>query len=75
MASLGSRPSIDGGGEPLLEVHLFDFDEDIYGRYISVDFVARIRDEEYFSDLESLTQKMHDDAATARAILAQAITH
>jgi riboflavin kinase/FMN adenylyltransferase len=75
VASLGSRPSIDGGGEPLLEVHLFDFDEDIYGRYISVDFVARIRDEEYFPDLESLTQKMHDDAAKARAILAQAITH
>ena len=70
VASLGSRPTVEGGGEPLLEVHLFDFDRDIYGRYIWVEFVARLRDEERFDDLDSLTRQMHLDAAQAREILA-----
>ena len=72
VASLGYRPTIAGGDtEPLLEVHLFEFDQDIYGRVIDVDFVAHIRAEEAFPDLEALTQQMHDDARQARTILAQ----
>jgi riboflavin kinase/FMN adenylyltransferase len=72
VASLGYRPTIAGGDtEPLLEVHLFDFDEDIYGRLIDVDFVAHIRPEEAFADLAALTRQMHDDADRARTILAQ----
>jgi riboflavin kinase/FMN adenylyltransferase len=71
VASLGVRPTVAGGGEPLLEVHLFDFDRDIYGDYINVDFVAKLRDEQRFPDLESLTEQMHRDAATAREILRQ----
>ncbi len=69
VASLGSRPTVGGGGEPLLEVHIFDFDRPIYGTYISVDFVAKLRDEEHFPNLESMTDQMHRDAARARAIL------
>ncbi len=69
VASLGIRPTVDGT-EPLLEVHIFDFDQDIYGRHIHVDFVEKQRDEEKFADLDALTEQMHRDAAKAREILA-----
>lgn len=69
VASVGTRPTI-GGVEPLLEVHLFDFDGDLYGRYIQVQFVARLRDELKFADLASLQRQMHRDAEQARRILA-----
>lgn len=69
VASLGTRPTVDGT-EPVLEVHLFDFDRNIYGEYIRVEFVEKLRDEEKFPDLESLTAQMHVDATQARNILA-----
>src|SRR5690606_22303220 len=50
VSSFGTRPTV-GGVEPLLEAHLFDFDGDLYGRRIEVEFVARLRDEEKFPDL------------------------
>lgn len=68
VASVGIRPTIEGV-VPLLEVHIFDFDRDIYGEYIEVEFVAKLRDEVKFPDLESLTEQMHIDAAQAREIL------
>lgn len=71
VASVGTRPSI-GGTEPLLEVHLFDFDREIYGHHIEVQFVARLRDELKFPDLPALQRQMHQDAADARRILAAA---
>ena len=54
------------GVEPLLEAHLFDFDGDLYGRRIEVEFVAKLRDEEKFADLPALVAQMHRDAAQAR---------
>lgn len=68
VASFGTRPTVDGR-EPLLEAHLFDFDGDLYGRRIEVEFVARLRDEEKFPDLPTLVAQMHRDANDARAIL------
>jgi riboflavin kinase/FMN adenylyltransferase len=68
VASFGTRPTVDGH-EPLLEAHLFNFDGDLYGRCIEVEFVARLRDEERFDDLAALTTQMTLDAAQARAIL------
>ena len=68
VASVGTRPTIDGT-ELLLEVHIFDFNRDIYGEYIRVEFVQKLRDEVRFADLEALTQQMHIDAAEARQIL------
>ena len=68
VASLGIRPTIDGT-EPLLEAHLFDFDGDLYGRRIDVEFVARLRDEIRFSDLDALVRQIDDDARAARYIL------
>lgn len=74
VASLGTRPTV-GGVEPLLEVHVFDFAGDLYGRYIGVEFVAKIRDEEKFPDLDSLVVQMHDDARRARRLLAENRVH
>ena len=68
VASLGTRPTVDGG-EMLLEAHLFDFDGNLYGRHLNVEFVARLRDERRFDSLASLTEQMHVDAARAREIL------
>ena len=68
VASLGLRPTV-GGREPLLEAHLFDFDGDLYGCRLAVEFVAKLRDEEKFASLDALTAQMHRDAAAARAIL------
>ena len=70
VSSLGTRPTVDGV-EPLLEAHLFDFDGDLYGRRIEVEFVAKLRDELKFSDLPTLTAQMLLDADRARAILMQ----
>ena len=68
VASFGTRPTV-GGTEPLLEAHLFDFDGDLYGRRIEVEFVAKLRNEEKFVDLPALVAQMHRDAAQARTIL------
>jgi riboflavin kinase/FMN adenylyltransferase len=68
VASLGVRPTVYGT-EPLLEAHLFDFDADIYGERIEVEFVKKLRDEEKFPDLDALVRQMDLDAAEARRIL------
>jgi riboflavin kinase/FMN adenylyltransferase len=68
VASLGTRPTV-GGTELLLEAHVFDFAGDLYGCEIEVQFVAKLRDEEHFADLTTLTRQMHVDAARARHIL------
>jgi len=69
VASVGTRPTF-GENRPLLEVHIFDFDRDIYGEYIHVDFIARLRSEEKFDDVDVLVEQMHRDSDMARRILA-----
>lgn len=68
VASLGTRPTVQGV-EPLLEAHVFDFDGDLYGSRISVEFVGKLRDEEKFDDLPSLVQQMDEDSRQARRVL------
>jgi riboflavin kinase/FMN adenylyltransferase len=67
VASLGTRPTVDGT-DPLLEVHLFDWDGSLYGRYLDVDFIERLRDEQKFESLDALVAQMHRDAAAARRV-------
>jgi riboflavin kinase/FMN adenylyltransferase len=69
VASLGTRPTVAGGGEMLLEAHLFDFAGDLYGREIDVEFVSKLRDEEKFADLDALVAQMNTDALNARQVL------
>jgi riboflavin kinase/FMN adenylyltransferase len=68
VASVGTRPTI-GGSTALLEVLVFDFDRDIYGKYITVHFVKRLREERHFADLEAMRRQMQRDVADARAAL------
>jgi riboflavin kinase/FMN adenylyltransferase len=69
VASLGTRPTV-GGVMPLLEVHVFDFAGDLYGRELEVEFVARLRDELRFDNVDAMVEQIHRDAAQARALLA-----
>ena len=70
VASFGVRPTVDNG-PPLLEVHLLDFDGDLYGTEMSVEFVERIREERRFESLDVLVAEMDRDKERARAILAR----
>ena len=67
-ANLGTRPTVNGS-EKLLEVHLFDFDENIYGRHVSVEFVHKLRDEERFESLDALKEQIARDEGAARGLL------
>jgi len=71
VASFGVRPTVDNG-PPLLEVHLLDFQGDLYGREMTVEFVERIREERKFDSLDALVAEMQRDVSRARAILAHA---
>ena len=71
VSNLGMRPAV-GGKEPLLEVHFFDFDKDLYGQRLEVQFVAKLRDELNFESIDDLVVQMKSDEAEARACLAQA---
>ena len=68
VASVGTRPTFDLA-KPLLEVHLFDFDRDIYGEYIHVDFIRHLRDEERFESVDDLVAQMKIDEENARSAL------
>jgi riboflavin kinase/FMN adenylyltransferase len=70
VSNLGWRPAV-GGKEPLLEVHFFDFDKDIYGQRLEVQFVAKLRDELTFESLADLVVQLKRDDARARACLVQ----
>ncbi len=70
VASLGTRPTVNGI-EPLLEVHVFDFTGDLYGRAIDVQFVAKLRDEVKFDSLDAMTMQMKIDGAQAREVLSK----
>jgi riboflavin kinase/FMN adenylyltransferase len=69
VASFGRRPQFDHGA-PLLEVMLFDFSGDLYGRVLSVEFAGFIRPEQKFDSVEALKDRMAVDCDDARKILA-----
>ncbi len=69
VANVGVRPTIGGRQKVVLETHLFDFDGDIYGRYVEVHFQRKIRDEKQFESLESLRNEIEQDALKAKKIL------
>jgi len=66
VASVGVRPTVAAELVPVLEVFIFDFDAPIYGRRIGVEFMHKLRDEERYPDLATLTRQIGDDVAQAR---------
>jgi riboflavin kinase/FMN adenylyltransferase len=69
MLNQGPRPTV---GDPVqgIEAHLFDFDGDLYGAWVRIEWVARLRDVRQFASLEALKAQLVQDAARARAALA-----
>ncbi|SHM51453.1 riboflavin kinase / FMN adenylyltransferase [Duganella sacchari] len=74
VASLGVRPTVDDSGRVLLEVHVFDFAQNCYGKQVRVEFLQKIRDEEKYIDLPTLTAAIDRDAAIARDFFAKRAT-
>lgn len=66
VASLGVRPTVKFKAKPTLEVHLFDFDQEIYGSHVRVQFLQKIRDEMKFPDIETLKHWIKADEQAAR---------
>lgn len=66
VASLGVRPTVKQNGAPTLEVHLFDFNREIYGQHVRVHFLHKLRDEAKFPDMETLKQQIAADEQAAR---------
>ncbi len=67
--SIGVRPTFGAGRSELIEVHVLDFDGDLYGRELRVRFVERLRGERRFADTAALVEQMEGDVADAEAIL------
>jgi riboflavin kinase/FMN adenylyltransferase len=68
--SIGTRPTFNLT-QRLVEVHLIDFNADIYGKRVGVEFVSRLRDQEKFSDVDQLIQQIDRDVADSRIALAR----
>lgn len=66
VANVGNRPTV-GGNKSLLEVHLFDFNRDIYGEHVHVEFVKKLRDEKKYDSFELLKDQIMKDAEQGRA--------
>jgi riboflavin kinase/FMN adenylyltransferase len=69
-ASLGLRPTVDSSGRAKLEVHLFDFDGDLYGQHLRIDFLHKLRDEQKYPNLDELKAQIARDCDLARKLLA-----
>lgn len=75
VASMGIRPTVTSSGEMRLEVFIFDFSEQIYGRQVRVDFLKKLRDEEKYMDMEALKRQIALDCDSARAYFAECRTN
>lgn len=67
VASMGVRPTVTGSGEMRLEVFIFDFSADLYGRHLRIEFLKKLRDEEKYAGLEALKRQIAIDCDDAKA--------
>ena len=69
MMNIGIRPTVSDGTEQRLEVHLFDFEQDIYDAYLRIEFIQRIRDERSFESIDALKKQLENDQTTCLRVL------
>jgi riboflavin kinase/FMN adenylyltransferase len=69
VANVGTRPTVNGGTKVILETHLFDFDQDIYGKQVEVHFKHKIRSEMCFESLDNLKRQIQVDTAQAKTYM------
>ncbi|MDP2395060.1 MAG: riboflavin kinase, partial [Methylococcaceae bacterium] len=74
IANVGTRPTVNGSSKVILETHLFDFDKDIYGRYVQVHFKQKIRDEMRFPSLDQLKAQIVKDVVETKKIFAEFVS-
>ena len=68
IANMGIRPTVDGS-KPVLEIHIFDFSESIYGQRLTVEFKNKLRDEKKFDNIDLLKEQILQDISQAKEIL------
>ena len=69
MLCIGHRPTIEENGEISVEVHVFDFKGNLYGKSISLHFIGKLRDEQHFDSLDALQEQLTLDAASAKELI------
>lgn len=69
MTYIGNKPTLDKDEKESVEVHIFDFNDDIYGKYVKIRFVKKIREEQKFKDLETLKHQIQIDEKEIRELL------
>ena len=74
VANVGVRPSFELGGQRMVEMHILDFAEAIYGCDLVVEFVERLRDERRYANVEELRAQIERDVEKARRILSEALS-
>lgn len=67
VASLGVRPTVSKNGKPVLEVHIFNFSNEIYNKHLRVEFLHKLRDEEKYPNLEILIRQISQDVQDAKS--------
>lgn len=72
VANLGVKPTVSGDAQPSLEVHVFDFDGNLYHRHLTVEFLHKIRDEQKFAGIDELRAAIENDKQAARQYFAAA---
>lgn len=73
MLCIGHRPTIEKDGEISIEVHIFDFEGDLYNKSISIDFIGKLRNEQQFPSLEALQQQLTLDASSAKSMIGHSV--
>lgn len=75
VANVGVKPTISGEHKPVLEVHIFDFNADLYGQFVKVSFCKALRAEQKFDSLAALKQQIASDIADAKQYFSQLAKH
>ena len=68
MLNIGHRPTVNNGEERSIEVHILDFEGDLYGQVLRIEFMERLRDEQTFESLDALMAQLHDDEQRVRKL-------
>lgn len=71
ISNCGIKPTVSSKNEYLVEVHIFDFDKDIYGENIEVEFLKMIRKEKKFNSISELQQQIENDIKTAKKMFSE----
>ena len=66
ICNIGTRPTLGDGRGQIVETHILDFDEEIYGLDLRIEFISRLRDEQKFDSLEDLKKQLKKDLSAAR---------